>query len=152
MKSWERWAINATTIALVVSGLAYFWMKYLIRIDDPFAVVNHPWQSSMLHLHVLVSPAFVFVFGVVLSSHILKKLRTFRPPNRKSGILILGAFIGMLSSGYLLQVIADEFWLRAMVIVHVGAGTLFSIAYAVHLVVNVRLARSRIGAAVREVA
>ena len=85
MKRWERWAFNLFALAVAASGFAYFWMKYLVETDDPFAVVNHPWQAAMLHLHVLASPPFVLLFGVILNSHIMKKLRAPRMPNRKTG-------------------------------------------------------------------
>ena len=54
-------------------------------------------------------------------------------------------------SGYLLQVTADATWLRALVVVHVAAGIVFSIAYGAHLAISVRLVR-RQDSAMREVA
>ena len=55
MKPWERWAFNGLNIVVAITGLAYLYMKYVLPSDDPFAVVNHPWQSSMLSLHVVVA-------------------------------------------------------------------------------------------------
>ena len=57
MRTWERWAFNMTSLVVAATGLAYFWMKYMIQTEDPFAVVNHPWQGPMLMLHLLASPA-----------------------------------------------------------------------------------------------
>lgn len=153
MKRWERWAFNTAALLVTLSGFAYFWMKYLVVNDDPFAVVNHPWESAMLHLHVLASPPFILFFGIILNSHILKKLGATRIPNRASGLLSFGLFAAMVSSGYLLQVVMAESWLRALVVLHVGSGAVFALTYTVHLVISARLARRRPqSSSIREVA
>ena len=143
MKRWERWAFNALSLAVAATGFAYLWMKYVVQNDDPFSVVNHPWQTSMLSLHVVASPAFILIFGIVLNSHIMKKLSAARLPNRRSGFVSLGTFAAMVVSGYLLQVSSSEGWLTAMVVLHVASGAVFSIVYAAHLVISARLARIR---------
>jgi len=143
MTRWQRWTLNLLALVVSASGFAYLWMKYFLQSDDAFAVVNHPWQSSMLHAHVLTSPLLVLVFGVVLSSHILKKLRTAVPQNRRSGMVSLAAFAAMMGSGYLLQATTVQSWLAVLIVVHVGGGVLFTIAYAIHLVLSFGIARRR---------
>ena len=141
MKRWERWTFGLLSLAVALSGFAYFWMKYLMSNDDPFAVVNHPWQPLMLAAHVLASPPLLLVFGIILNSHILRKLGAAGVPNRRSGLTSLVCFFAMAASGYLLQVVTAEVALRWLLIVHVASGALFSVAYVAHLVVSVRLAR-----------
>lgn len=153
MKRWERWSFNIAAFVVAVTGCAYFWMKYVVQTDDPFAVVNHPWQSAMLALHLLASPPFILLLGIILNSHILKKLRAPRTANRGSGLLSLGTFAAMVGSGYLLQVTMDERWMTALVALHVMSGVLFAGAYGIHLVVSLRLVRrGQRPEAVREVA
>jgi hypothetical protein len=153
MKRWERWTFNACALAVAVTGFAYLWMKYALQTDDPFALVNHPWQTAMLDLHLVASPAFILMFGIVLNSHVMKKLRATRLPNRRSGYLSLGTFAAMVLSGYLLQVSSSEAWLQGLVVIHVVASSIFTLAYGAHLVISARLARrQQIGAAIREVA
>jgi hypothetical protein len=150
VKPWERWAFGLLSLLVAVTGFAYFGMKYLMESGDPFALVNHPWQSAMLSLHVLASPPLILVFGIILNSHIMRKLRATKIPNRKSGLASLLTFGTMVASGYLLQVVPDETALKALVTVHVASGVVFSVAYAAHLVISIRLARS--WAPIREVA
>jgi hypothetical protein len=153
MKRWERWTFNALALAVAATGFVYLWMKYGMRTDDPFAVVNHPWQMGMLDLHLVASPAFILMFGIVFNSHVMKKLRATRLPNRRSGYVSLGTFAAMVISGYLLQVSWSEAWLQALVVVHVAAGAIFTVAYGAHVVISVALARrQQTGAAIREVA
>ena len=71
MTRWERWGFNTFHVIVAVTGAVYFYMKYLMSTDDPFAVVNHPWQSTMLSLHVIAAPFFVAFFGMLFRSHSL---------------------------------------------------------------------------------
>ena len=151
MKPWERRAFNALALVVGLTGIAYGWMKYFVENPDPFAVVNHPWEPATLHVHVLASPLFILVFGIILNSHIMRKLRATRVENRKSGLASLITFGAMVASGYLLQVVTAEGWLEALVTVHVASGVVFSAAYGAHLLISVRLARAW-AAAIREVA
>jgi hypothetical protein len=151
VKRWERWTLNVTALVVAVTGFAYFWMKYLIQNDDPFAVLNHPWESAMLNVHLLASPPFILIFGIILNSHILRKLGASKMPNRKTGIVSFATFAAMACSGYLLQVTMSETLMRALVIVHVGTGAVFTVTYAAHLVISTRLVR-RARPAIREVA
>ena len=143
MRRWERWSFNIAAAVVAVTGFAYFWMKYFVQSNDPFAVVNHPWEGAMLNLHVLASPPFILVFGILLNSHIMRKLGASRIPNRTSGLLSLGTFAAMAASGYVLQVAMDEALRTALVWLHVGSGAVFTLSYGVHLVVSARLARKR---------
>ena len=149
----ETWTFNLLAAIVATTGFAYFWMKYFVESADPFAVVNHPWEATMMHLHVLASPLFLLIFGIILNSHILRKLGAAKMPNRKSGLASFGLFAVMVGSGYLLQVSTDAGWLRALVAVHVGSGAAFSATYVIHLVISARLARRRPAtSSIREVA
>jgi hypothetical protein len=153
MKRWERWTFNACAAIVAATGFAYLWMKYGLQTDDPFAVVNHPWQTAMLDVHLLASPPFVLMFGIVFNSHVMKKLRATRLPNRRSGYVSLGTFAAMIVSGYLLQVSSSEWWLQALVVLHVASGALFTAAYGAHLIISATLARrQQAGGVIREVA
>lgn len=141
MKRWERWTFGWLSFVVAATGGAYFWMKYLLTTDDPFAVVNHPWQSAMLSAHVVASPALLLVFGIILNSHILRKIGAKAAPARKSGLTSLVTFSLMAASGYLLQVTTSDMLLKLLVAVHVTSGVLFSAVYVIHLVISVRLLR-----------
>jgi hypothetical protein len=142
MKRWERWTFGLLALVVAATGCAYFWMKYLMASDDPFAVVNHPWQGVMLSAHVLASPALLLMFGILLNSHIMKKLGARNIPNRKSGLVSFATFFTMAATGYLLQVATGETALRLLVVVHVVSGIVFSAVYVAHLAISVRLART----------
>ncbi len=136
MKAWQRWTFDASATVVSASGTAYGWMKYLMRTDDPFAVVNHPWQPAMLHSHVLAAPVLLVAFGTLLGSHITRKLRSGDRPNRMSGLILTTMFAAMAVSAYALQVVTNEMWQLSLVWVHVVGGAVFVVAYIVHLLVS----------------
>lgn len=141
MKTWERWTFGLLTMGVAATGAAYFWMKYLVVSDDPFAVVNHPWQGAMLAAHVVLAPGLILMFGILLNGHVLRKLGARNMPNRRSGLVSFWTFAVMTVSGYLLQVVTADAWLRALIALHVASGTVFSVVYGAHLIISVQLAR-----------
>lgn len=142
MKRWERWSFNALNVAVAVTGIAYFCMKYLLATDDPFAVVNHTWQPSMLSLHVVTAPLLILFFGIVFRGHTLKKLKSSYQPDRRTGWVSLLSFSAMALSGYLLQVTSNLAWLGPLVVAHVATGVVFLVGYSTHLVIGWRVAKA----------
>ncbi len=126
--------LQASAILTAASGIIFAWMKYGMKSNDPFAVVNHPWQPFMLSAHVLVSPMLVFAFGWILNDHILAKFRNPTSPQRGSGIPSMAAIVPMILSGYLLQISTADATRQAMAVVHWMSSGLFVIAYAVHII------------------
>ena len=125
--------LHLANIAVCGTGLVYAWMRYLVEPADEWAVVNHPWQPYVQHLHVLAAPLLVFALGLIWSAHILGKLQNGRK-NRAAGIGLTTLFLPMAASGYLLQVAVDPGWRRTWVWVHVVSSLLWVAAFVVHQV------------------
>lgn len=115
------------------TGIAYAVMSYLMRPTDEWAVVNHPWQPHVQHLHVLSAPLLVFAVGVVWSRHVIPRFRN-GVEGRVSGIGLLVGFVPMAASGYLLQTAVDPGWRVAWVAVHLASSALWLAALASHQV------------------
>jgi hypothetical protein len=128
----ERWAVWSTSVATFVTGVIYLWMKYLMVSDDPLAVVNHPWQPAVLKVHILVAPLLVFSIGLVALRHVWRHVQTKTQDGRRSGLLTLVVLGPMIVSGYLIQTMAEEGWLRAMAIVHIGLGLVYGVGLLAH--------------------
>lgn len=139
MSTFEKWSFNILAVLVTASGILYLWMKYFMSSADPFSVVNHPLQPLMLQIHILASPLFILVLGVILQSHITRKIKSGHRPNRRSGLLALATIAGMVLSGYLLQVVVNPFVSRAFLVTHLASGVLFAATYTIHLVVSGRL-------------
>lgn len=139
MTWWERWGFNTFHVVVGVTGFVYFYMKYMMTTDDPFAIVNHPWQSSMLSIHVFTAPFFIAFFGMLFRSHSFRKILSANPANRRTGWTSLISFSVMAVSAYAIQMATTPTSINAAVWVHIVASTLFVAGYAIHLVIGYRL-------------
>ena len=141
MSRWQSWLSHIATVAVGISGIVYLVMKYFMKNDDPFALVNHPLQPLMLDLHLLAGPALVFLCGLMFESHIQRRLLSGSLPNRKSGIIAAVTFAVMTVSGYALQVTAIESLSRTAMVLHLVSSGVFLLSYVVHQIVNFLLWR-----------
>lgn len=132
MRTWQRRGFTAASALIIVTGVVYFWMKYCLVSDDPFAVVNHPLQPFMLHAHVLTGPAFLIMFGIVFDAHVAWAFGA-AIPLRRSGLTSLVTVLAMAASGYLLQVVTGEQTRRICAVVHIVSGAVFAGAYVTHM-------------------
>jgi hypothetical protein len=130
--AFERWAVWSTSVATFVTGLIYLWLKYLIVNDDPFAVVNHPWQPAVLKAHILVAPLLVFSIGLVTLRHVWRHLRSTTKEGRRSGVITVVVLGPMILSGYLIQALTQESWLKAMAIAHIALGIVYGVGLLIH--------------------
>jgi len=125
--------LQASLLGMAVSGLVFAWMKYFMKSDDPFAVVNHPWQPHMMTAHVLLGPVAVFAIGWVFGNHVVPAYRG-GAPNRPSGIMTMLFIVPMTLSGYLMQVTVADATRKAFAVAHWVSVGLFVAAYVVHLI------------------
>ena len=132
MTRFERWSVWITSLATLATGVVYLWMKYLLVSSDPFAVINHPWQPLVLKLHILVAPLLVFSVGMVALRHVWRHMKSRERSGRRSGLITVVVLGPMILSGYLIQAITHQGWLRAMVISHIVIGVLYSVALLAH--------------------
>lgn len=138
MRPWETWLAHISTILVALSGIAYLWMKYVLVNDDPFSLVNHPWQPAMLSLHVAAAPALVFAAGLIANSHIRKKLETGTREGRRSGMLSIITLPLMIASGYALQIVTTPLLSDIARVSHIVSSSVFVVGYAAHQIAGLR--------------
>lgn len=143
MRPWERWAFTLLALLVSATGVVYLWMQYGMTTSDPFAVVNHPLQPLVLHLHVMAAPWLILLFGILINAHVSKKLGERPVSNRRTGVVSVATFVAMTFSGYGLQVFTDPAWTRAMLVLHLASSGTFVLAYLLHLYIGLRVARDR---------
>ena len=143
--------LQLCVLITALTGIVFAVMKYAMKSNDEFAVVNHPLQPYMLSAHVLVAPLLVFAFGWVFTNHIWPGFASGIARKRKSGLWSMGAIAPMVLSGYLLQVSTGNATRQAMAIAHWISSGLFVAAYVIHLVTK-KAARTLVGQAGRRAA
>lgn len=134
--------LHLANLAVAGTGLVYAWMRYLVEPTDEWAVVNHPWQPHLQHLHVLAAPLLVFAIGLIWSAHVIGKLKNGRG-NRIVGIGLTTLFMPMAASGYLLQVAVDPAWRQTWIWFHVASSLVWVVAFVVHQSVALATKRNR---------
>jgi hypothetical protein len=132
MNRLERWSVVVGSLLVTVTGVAYGWMKYLLRSDDPFAVINHPWQPALLKLHILAAPVLVFGLGLIAVRHVLAHWLAGVSHARRSGVTAAVTILPMVLSGYLIQAAAEAAWLTIAVWTHIITGLVYGAAFAAH--------------------
>ena len=133
--------LHLANALVVATGVVYAVMLYLLEPAEEWAVVNHPWQPHVQHLHVLVAPALVFAVGLIWSAHVISKLRNGRK-GRMTGLGLLVGFAPMAVSGYAIQITIDEGWRAVWIVVHLVASGVWFAAFVLHLL-RVLIARRR---------
>jgi hypothetical protein len=137
----EAWLFHASNALVCATGLVYAWMAWLVEPEDPYAVVNHPLQPEVQHLHVLVAPALIFMAGVVWQRHAWAKLQGGGRDRRRSGLSLILTLAPMVASGYLIQTASDERWRNAWVVVHLVTSALWLAGSLVHVFARALAAR-----------
>lgn len=133
----ETAIVHVSTALVGGTGIVYAVMRYLLEPTDPFAVVNHPWQPAVQHLHVVLAPALVFAAGVLWRSHALVAWRQRGTARRRSGTALIVTTLPMIATGVLVQVAYDERWRQ----VWGGLHTVVSIAWLVSIALHLLAAR-----------
>lgn len=143
----EKNLFIVSNLAVGVTGLVYGWMRYFVRSDDPFAVVNHPAQPLWHHLHIWTAPLLVFAFGHFFHQHALQFWKAGIRPGRRSGLTMLALAVPMIASGYLLQTAVDETWKTAWIVVHIAASLAWIAGSLAHLFTHYSARRALLGEA-----
>ena len=134
MNRLEAWILHISSLLVGGTGLVYAWMVYLVEPADPYAVVNHPLQPALQHLHILVAPLLVFAAGLVWHRHAWSQWRKGVDRRRRSGVSLIFTLVPMVISGYLIQTAVEIDWRRIWVIVHLAASALWLVGYLSHQV------------------
>jgi hypothetical protein len=128
----EAWWVHLASFLVGGTGLVYAWMLYLMEPADAFAVVHHPWQPAVQHLHVWAAPMLVFAAGLIWHNHIWMHWRRGVRRRRTSGVALLLTLVPMIASGYLIQTAVSSGWRSVWVGVHLAASALWLGGYLVH--------------------
>jgi len=134
MSRWQLVWLHLSVALTAITGIVFAAMKYFMKSNDEFSVVNHPLQPHMLAAHVVIAPLLLFILGWTFSNHMLPKYRFGNGKNRISGVASMLIIIPMTLSAYLLQIATNESLRQAMAIAHWITSGVFVLTYVVHLI------------------
>lgn len=134
MSRFESWMMHLSNLLVGGTGLVYAWMLYFVRPEDPYAVINHPAQPHVQHLHILAAPLLVFAVGLVWQRHVWSHWSRGVRRGKRTGISMILTLVPMVVSGYLIQTAVDDNWRKIWVTVHLIASGLWIAVYLAHQV------------------
>ncbi len=85
------------------------------------AIVGHPWQPHVQHLHLWTAPLLVFAIGLIWRDHAWRHYRRRVRDRRRSGLSLLLSCAPMIVSGYLLQTAVGDPWRQTWIAMHLIA-------------------------------
>lgn len=142
MKQWERWLQYGANLLVAGTGAVYAFMRYFLEPVDEWAVINHPWQPHIQHLHVLTAPLLVFACGLIWHRHVAGRIGSDEHRRGVSGPGLAVVFVPMIASGYLLQTTSTAGWRQTWLVLHLVTSGLWILLAATH-VLRWRVSRAR---------
>jgi hypothetical protein len=133
MNRLQAWFVHVANLLVGGTGLIYAWMRYALEPPDAYAVVHHPLQSFVQHVHVWTAPLVVFAVGWIFQEHVWRHWRSGVASARRSGATLLFTASPMIASGYLLQTAIAPGWRTVWVSVHLVCSGLWMGGYLVHV-------------------
>jgi hypothetical protein len=119
---------------VTLSGVIYLWMKYLLPPPEGFSILRHPLQPLVLKLHILTAPLLLFAIGAIAIRHIWRHVAAKTRHARRSGWSAAFTILPMVFTGYLLQAITSDSWLRGLAITHIATGVIYGGGLLIHQV------------------
>ena len=132
MNRFEKWMLWTSFVLTAVTGTGLLWTKYFMYTNDPWAVINHPFQPWLLKAHIVSAPALVFALGLISSKHVWQHFKTRVPAGRRTGIATFVMGTLMILSGYLIQVVTQVTPLKVLAISHIALGFVFLVGFVAH--------------------
>lgn len=138
MSVWERRIQYVANLLVGGTGVLYAVMRYLMQPVDEWAVVNHPWQSHVQHLHILAAPLLVFACGLIWHRHVISNWKRGADSRSRTGIGLAASFVPMITSGYLIQTSVTEVWRETWIVVHLVTSLAWVVVFVWHLIRSLR--------------
>ena len=126
------WFQHLANLLVAGTGIGWAWTIWFVEPEDPFAIVNHPWQPALQTWHIVTAPLLVFGLGLLWRNHVWARVRSGFKARRPTGLILFALAFPMIVSGYLLQVAVDETWRDAWMWTHLVTSSLWVVVYLIH--------------------
>lgn len=135
-----RLSLYAIGGGLWVSGGLWLLFHYFVQSPGDFAAGPHPLETWWLRFHGAFAFAAIWVFGFLWSVHVAPGWADGE--RRRSGGLMVGLFLWLILSGYLLYYLGHERLRSFTSLLHWSLGLLLPFAFIFHRLVAGRRATS----------
>lgn len=130
--------LHASVTGIILTGLVYGVMRYLLEPLDVFSVVNHPLEPLFHKLHVLFAPAATLMLGAFWIWHAWPYFLDKEERGRITGITMFVTALPMVFSAYFLQTATNDSWRQIWIILHVVSSLLWTAGLIGHIIIHIR--------------
>ena len=95
-----RATLYAVGALLWVSGALWLVLHYVFPQSTAFGPLPNPWEAPLMRVHGLIAVCAVFLIGWMMAAHVTARWASER--NRRSGLVLAGAALLLVLSGYAL--------------------------------------------------
>lgn len=124
-----RATLYGVAMLLWLSGAAWLVLHYLFPQSTPFGLLPSPWEAPLMRVHGLIAVCAVFLIGWMMAAHVTVHWASRR--NRRSGLLLGGAALLLIASGYALYYTTGSPH-GAAAVAHEAVGVLSPVAALAH--------------------
>jgi len=119
------------TYLTILHGVLYWLIKYYMKVETEYGLRPHEFQSLLQGAHIILSPALIFIFGLLFKEHILKMYKNALY-KRKTGMTLTISMTVMILTGYLIQVVYMSGPKEHIAHIHIIVSLIFSLSYLIH--------------------
>ena len=95
-----RTTVYGVGALLWVSGAVWLVLHYVYPQSTPFGPLPNPWEAPLMRAHGIIAVCGVFLIGWMMAAHVTARWASER--NRRSGLMLAGAAVLLIMSGYAL--------------------------------------------------
>jgi hypothetical protein len=124
-----RTTLYGVAALLWLSGAVWLVLHYVFPQSTPFGPLPNPWEAPLMRAHGLNAVCAVFLIGWMMAAHVTARWASER--NRRSGLVLGGAALLLILSGYALYYTTGSTH-DAAALAHEAIGVLSPIAALAH--------------------
>lgn len=129
----RRLGIYATGSGLWLSGGLWLLFHYFMQSRGDFTLAPHPLEAWWLRLHGAFAFGAIWVFGLLWSVHVTPGWADGK--RRRSGAVLVGLFLWLTLTGYLLYYLGHERLRSLTSLLHWSLGLLLPGPFLLHRLV-----------------
>ena len=126
----NRWTLYVIGIGVWFSGVLWLLFHYFFVEQGEFGPKVHPLEPVWLKVHGAFAFAAIWIFGILWGTHVTKAWPGMR--RRWSGGILVGTFLWLVLSAYLLYYVGSESARSVVSILHWGIGLASPICFGFH--------------------
>jgi hypothetical protein len=124
-----RATLYGVAALLWASGAVWLVLHHVFPQSTSFGPLPNPWEAPLMRVHGLIAVCAVFLIGWMMAAHVMARWASAR--NRRSGLVLGGAALLLILSGYALYYTIGSPH-DAAALAHESIGVLSPVAALVH--------------------